>query len=51
MDDDTRVTLAEIEERLRLLEAIVLGSEDEIDPIEKQHQEFAAKCRANQEER
>ena len=50
MDEETRVALAKIEKRLRFLEAIVLAPVDEVDPIERQHQEFAAKCRARQEE-
>ncbi len=49
MDEETRVALAEIEKRLLRLEAIVLAVE-EIDPIERGHQEFAAKCRARQDE-
>lgn len=50
MDEETRVALAEMEKRLRRLEAIVFAPVDEIDPIERQHQEFAAECRARQEE-
>ena len=50
MDEETRLALAEIEKRLRVLEAIVLAPVEEIDPIERQHQEFAAKCRARQDE-
>ena len=50
MEEETRVALAEIEKRLRRLEAIVFAPVEEIDPIERQHQEFAAKCRARQDE-
>ena len=50
MDKETRDEFEAIKLRLLLLESIVLAPVEEIDPIERGHQEFAAKCRARQDE-
>ncbi len=52
MDEETRGRLEAIENRLILLESIVLGPHDEdfdLDPIERQHREFKQRVRARRE--
>lgn len=51
MDAETQKRLLDLEERVRFLEVVLLSGveEDELDPIERQHREFAARVRAQRE--
>lgn len=53
MDAEIEKRLADLEERMQFLEVVVLSGmeEGDVDPIERQHREFAARVKAQRERR